>query len=62
MVIPGEQKEPLGGEKVGFLGKFGLLWGVEGASRWGEGWFLKKDSFPRRDTVARDDDVLRDWM
>jgi hypothetical protein len=26
MVFPREQKKPLDGEKVGFLGKVGLLW------------------------------------
>jgi hypothetical protein len=32
MVIPEEWKEPLSGEKVGFLEKVGIPWGAEGAS------------------------------
>jgi hypothetical protein len=44
-VISGERKEPLGREKVGFLGKVGLVWGIDETSQHGQGGFPKKGSF-----------------
>jgi hypothetical protein len=62
MVLPEEHKELFDGKKVGFTEKVGIPWGVDGASRWGEGWFPKEGSFPCGNIATRDDDVPMDWM